>query len=168
LGSISQPQPLDSSHDITEFDSGNTTLDEWLKKRALKNQSSSASRTFIINETRNHRVIGYYSLATGSVERAITSNNFSRNMPEPIPVIILGRLAIDKNFQNQRIGSHLLKDALLRILTISDNVGVRGVLVHAISEKAKQFYLNYGFVESPIEPMTLLLSINQLKITLKS
>ncbi|TQV88678.1 GNAT family N-acetyltransferase [Aliikangiella coralliicola] len=146
---------------MSDFNSGNATLDEWLQKRALKNQDSGASRTFVIAE--DSKVVGYYSLATGSVERVLTTSNFSRNMPEPIPVVILGRLAIDIEYQGKKLGSHLLKDALLRTLTISNNVGVRGVLVHAISDKAKLFYQSYGFTESPMEPMTLLISVKQLK-----
>jgi GNAT superfamily N-acetyltransferase len=132
-----------------------------VKKRALKNPSNRASKTFVICV--QNRVIGYYSLASGSIERIMTSNNFSRNMPNPILVIVLGRLAIDENHQGEKLGSHLLKDALLRTLTIANNVGIRGVLVHAISEPAKRFYLQYGFTESPIVPMTLLLSISNIK-----
>lgn len=165
MGTISQPALLTSAHDIGDFNCGHSTLDDWLQKQALKNQDSGASRTFVITET--NRVIGFYSLATGSVERTLATSNFSRNTPEAIPVIILARLAIDVEHQGQKLGSHLLKDALLRALSVSHHVGIRGILVHAITEKAKRFYQDYGFTESPLEPMTLLLSIKQLKTGLR-
>ena len=161
MGKITTPALLSPDHNTGAFESGNTTLDEWLIKRALKNQDNGASRTFVICE--ETKVIGYYSLATGSVERDVATGNFSRGMPEPIPVIVLGRLAVDKNHQGQRLGAALLKDVMLRTVTIASNVGIRGLLVHAISEDAKNFYLKYGFQVSPIESMTLLLSINNIK-----
>lgn len=152
---------LTSEHDVAPFCCGIPSLDDWLQKRALKNQGSNASRTFVI--CMNHRVIGYYALATGSVERLIAPGAIARNMPEPIPVIVLGRLAIDARYQRQRLGGALLKDAMLRTLSIAQNVGVRGLLVHSISKQAKQFYLSYGFQVSPVEPMTLLLSVQHIK-----
>jgi GNAT superfamily N-acetyltransferase len=155
------------SHELLNFNSGNSTLDDWLIKRSLKNQEIGASRTFVVCEN-GAVVIGYYALATGSIERISATGNFSRGMPDPIPVIILGRLAIDAKYQGKHLGAALLKDAMLRTLSISSNVGVRGLLVHAISEDAKRFYLKYGFHESPIEPMTLLLSIKNISQHLSS
>ena len=157
MGEITPPALLTSKHHTDDFECGNTTLDEWLKKRALKNQNNGASKTFVV--CKRNRVIGYYALATGSVEREMASGPFSRNMPEPIPVIVLGRLAVDKTTQAQGIGSALLKDAMLRTLQVANNVGVRGILVHAISDDARRFYLRYGFSESTIEPMTLMISV---------
>ena len=161
MGKITAPTLLTPSHELLSFNSGNSTLDDWLIKRAMKNQETGASRTFVVCEN-GTIVIGYYALATGSIERISASGNFSRGMPDPIPVIILGRLAIDAKYQGRRLGAALLKDAILRTLSISKHVGVRGLLVHAISEDAKRFYLKYGFQESPIEPMTLLLSIKNI------
>lgn len=152
---------LTSEHDVAPFCCGIPSLDDWLQKRALKNQGSNASRTFVI--CKNRRVIGYYALATGSVERLIAPGAIARNMPEPIPLIVLGRLAIDARYQRQRLGGALLKDAMLRTLSIARNVGVRSLLVHSISKQAKQFYLSYGFQVSPVEPMTLLLSVQHIK-----
>lgn len=161
MGEIGAPSLLLPDHDLAQFNSGNETLDEWLKKRALKNQMIGASRTFVIDDN-NQVVVGYYALATGSVERVAAQGNFARGMPEPIPVIVLARLAIDQRYQGQRLGGFLLKDAMQRALNVSNQVGVRGVLVHAISEEAKRFYLRYGFVESPFEPMTLMISMKTL------
>lgn len=167
MGKITAPALLTPSHEVLNFDSGNSTLDDWLIKRALKNQETGASRTFVVCED-GAVVIGYYALATGSIERISATGNFSRGMPDPIPVIILGRLAIDTRYQGKRLGAALLKDAMLRTLSISNNVGVRGLLVHAISDAAKQFYLQYGFQESPLEPMTLHLSIKNISQHLSS
>ncbi|MBL4867531.1 MAG: GNAT family N-acetyltransferase [Pseudomonadales bacterium] len=161
MGKITSPTLLNSKHDIKQFNSGTPSLDEWLAKRALKNQGVGASKTFVVCE--NNRVAGYYALATGSVERLTAPGSISRNMPEPIPVIVLGRLAVDSQYQGRRLGASLLKDAMLRTLSITQNVGVRCLLVHAISDEAKKFYLNYGFQVSPIEPMTLFLSVQHLK-----
>ncbi len=158
---VSAPALLDGEHSTAAFDCGVSVLNDWLQKRALKNQRSGASRTFVICEGRV--VIGYYALASGSVEREGAPKSIARNMPEPIPVIVLGRLAIDAQSQGQHLGRALLQDVLLRTLTISQQVGVRALLVHAISSEAKRFYLSYGFRESPIDEMKLLLSIDQLK-----
>lgn len=162
MGKITAPVLLTPEHDSSGFRSGNNTLDDWLIKRAWKNQENGASRTFVVCENQAE-VIGYYALATGSVERTIATGNFARGMPEPIPVIVLGRLAVDQKYHGQQLGAALLKDAILRTLSIADNVGIRGLLVHAISEKAKRFYQNYGFQESKIDPMTLMFSIKNIK-----
>ena len=160
MGMITAPARLLPEHDIEEFNCGNDTLNDWLKKRALKNQNNGASRTFVVCQ--NSRVIGYYALASGSVERMAATKPVKRNMPEPIPVMVLGRLAIDIHQQGQSLGAALLKDALLRILSISRDVGIRAVLVHAISADAKHFYQRYGFQVSPIDPMTLMLSVQRI------
>lgn len=161
MGISTPPAALAGSHEVSEFDCGNGALNDWLIKRALKNQSSGASRTFVICQ--DNRIIGYYALASGSVERMATQKSIARNMPEPIPVMVLGRLAIDAPMQAQRLGSALLKDALLRTLSVSKNVGIRAILVHAISEDAKRFYLGYGFRVSPIDPMTLMLPVRRIE-----
>ncbi len=160
MGVVTAPASLDGKHKTIEFDCGNDTLNEWLLKRALKNQDNGASRTFVICQS--DRVVGYYALASGSVERLEAPRSIARNMPDPLPVIVLGRLAVDLSMQGQRLGSSLLKDALLRVLKISQDIGVRAVLVHAISEDAKRFYLAYGFQVSPIDAMTLMLPIRHI------
>lgn len=161
MGVISSPVQLTDEQDISKFDCGDATLNEWLTKRALKNQKTGGSRTFVVCE--NNKVVGYYALASGSVERAEAPKNVARNMPQPIPVMVLARLAIDTSWQGKKVGSSLLKDALLRVLSVSKNVGVRAVLVHAISEEAKTFYQRYGFLDSPVDPMTLMLPISHIE-----
>ena len=161
MGLNTHPAALTEKHDVSELNCGDDTLNDWLIKRALKNQNNGASRTFVICQ--DNRVVGYYALASGSVERMTTPKSIARNMPEPIPVMVLGRLAIDTHMQGQRLGSALLKDALLRTLSVSKNVGIRAILVHAISEDARRFYLNYGFQVSPIDPLTLMLPIRHIE-----
>jgi predicted GNAT family N-acyltransferase len=161
MGLSTPPTVLTDDHELSEFDCGNDVLNDWLKKRALKNQNSGASRTFVICQ--NNQVIGYYALASGSVERTISPTSISRNMPASIPVMVLGRLAIATSMQGRKLGSALLKDALLRSLSVSKNVGIRAVLVHAISKDARRFYLGYGFQASPIDPMTLLLPLRHIE-----
>jgi len=164
VGIGTPPCVLTASHELSEFDCGNEVLNEWLIKRTLKNQSSGASRTFVTRS--ENRVIGYYALASGSVERMVSQKPIARNMAEPIPVMVLGRLAIDTRVQGQGLGSALLKDALLRTFSVSKNVGIRAILVHAISEDAKRFYSGYGFQVSTIDPMTLMLPIRHIEDTL--
>ena len=160
MGKITEPSILTTTHITTSSDCGNGTLNEWLIRRALKNQSQGASRTFVICE--NGEVVGFYALASGSVERLTAPKSMARNMPNPIPVIVLGRLAVDIRYQGQSLGAALLKDAILRSLSVAQNIGVRGLLVHAISDEAKRFYSAFGFQESLIDPMTMVLSIQQL------
>ena len=152
---------LTCDHDIALFDCGHDTLNDWLKKRALKNQDNAASHSFVV--CKSHRAIGYYALASGSVERLGAPGAIARNMPEPIPIVVLGRLAVDLKYQGQKLGVALLKDAMQRTLSIAQHVGIRAMLVHAISEHAKQFYQAYGFQEARVDPMILLMSIERLK-----
>ena len=154
---VSPPAPLTTEHLLAEFDCGVASLNEWLKRQALVNEAMGASRTFVVCEER--QVMGYYALATGSVRREEAPGHVKRRMPEPIPVMILGRLAVDRRWQGKRVGQGLLKDAVLRTLNVAKQAGIRAIVVHAISESAKAFYRSQGFVESPLNQMTLLLVI---------
>jgi GNAT superfamily N-acetyltransferase len=157
MGVITTPEPITASHLTEPFSCGIPVLDEWLKRRALKNEVSGASRTFVACQ--EGRVIGYYALATGSVRHLDAPGNIRRNMPDPIPVMVLGRLAVDQQWQHAGLGRGLLKDAVLRSLSVSQHAGIRALLVHVLSEDAKIFYVQNGFLESPIDPMTLVLSL---------
>lgn len=151
------PELLNATHHLDDFDCGEEALNSWLKRNALKNQQNQASRTFVICQ--NNRVAGFYALAAGSVSHQFVSGGLRRNMPDPIPVIVLGRLAIDLTHQGQKLGAALLKDAVLRASAVSQQVGVKALLVHALNDKAKAFYLNYGFQVSPIDDLILLLKL---------
>ncbi|MDE2410322.1 MAG: GNAT family N-acetyltransferase [Sphingomonadales bacterium] len=159
--SFTPPAPLDHSHLLEEFYSGTPSLDDWLRRRALSNQESGASRTFVLCQ--RGKVVAYYALASSSIACADAMGRFRRNMPEPIPVIALARLAIDQSLQGQGFGRALVRDAGRRVIAAADLIGVRGMIVHAISEDAKQFYLRCGFLPSPTSEMTLMIPLNDLK-----
>lgn len=158
---ITAPQHLTSEHDVSDFDSGVAELDNWLKRRALQNEAGRASRTFVITD--GNRVVGYYALATGAVSHAAATGRVRRNMPEPIPVMVLARLAVDRRHQGAGLGAALLRDALLRTLHAAEVAGIRAVLLHAVSEDAKRFYLHHGFAESPVDPMTLMIKLADIE-----
>jgi GNAT superfamily N-acetyltransferase len=155
---VGSPQPLTASHRLDEFECGEPSLDDWLKRRALANQSTGASRTFVVLDE-GGRVRGYYALAAGAVSHESATTKVRRNMPDPVPVMVLGRLAVDRDVQGQRLGAALLQDAVKRAVAVSNNAGVRALLVHALHERARQFYEHYGFQPSPTHPMTLLLRL---------
>lgn len=157
--SLTPPTPIDATHDLTAFRCGEETLDRWLKERALKTEGSHSARTYVVCD--GVRVVGYYCLATGAIARASAAKPLQRNMPDPIPVMILGRLAIDRAYQGRGIGQALLGDAIRRTLAISTQVGVVALLAHALDERAKSFYRYFEFVESPIEPLTMMLPVRQ-------
>lgn len=158
MGKVTAPESLTSQHDTRSFGCGAPSLDVWLRKQALKNEVSGASRTFVVCD--NLKVVGFYALATGSVSRKQAPGKISRKMPDPIPVVVLGRLAVDLTWQGSGVGPGLLKDAVSRALYVSQQIGVRALLVHALNEQAKGFYVHHGFIESPIDPMTLMLSLS--------
>jgi GNAT superfamily N-acetyltransferase len=160
LDQLGRPVKLNSLHQIETFDSGNSQLDEWLKGRALKNESEGASRTYVLCD--GQAVIAYYCLATGAVAHTAATGKVRRNMPDPIPVMVIGRLAVDRNWQGCGLGSALLRDAILRTLQAAEIAGIRAILVHAISEDAKQFYQKFGFTVSPLDPMTLLVKLSEV------
>jgi GNAT superfamily N-acetyltransferase len=155
---IGKPEHLTFDHDLVDFDSGSQPLDAWLRRRALANEQAGASRTYVVC-AREARVVGYYALANGAVNLSTATGRTRRNMPDPIPVIVLGRLAVDRRFQGRGIGRALLRDAVLRALQTAELVGVRAILVHAISEEAKGFYERNGFSASPVDPLTLMITM---------
>jgi len=157
MGEITAPEPITEAHLIESFTCGVPVLDEWLKRHALKNEVSGASRTFVVCQGK--KVIGYYALATGCIEHRDAPGKIHRNMPDPIPVMVLGRLAIDQQWQQAGLGRNLLKDALLRSLSVSKQAGIRALLVHALSQDAKRFYARNGFIESPLDSMTLMVTL---------
>ncbi|MFT3741933.1 MAG: GNAT family N-acetyltransferase [Gammaproteobacteria bacterium] len=164
MTNLSAPISISFEHELNDFDSGESTLDEWLKKRALKNQMSGASRCFVICE--NKRVIGYYCLSAGAISHESVPKSMKRNMPNPLPVLLLGRLAIDSHYHNKGLGSALLRDAMIRAVTVASEAGVFAILVHALSEPAKRFYLSRGFIESPLQPMTLFMTLETARAIL--
>ncbi len=158
------PEPLADQHEIGDFRSGEASLDDWLKRRARANQMSGASRTYVVCEEK--RVVGYYALASGVVTVVSAPGRFRRNMPNPIPVAVLARLAVDRDWQGRGIGRALFRDAARRVGHAAETIGIRGIVVHAISAQAKSFYLALGFDASPSEPMTLMVTLSDVRTAL--
>jgi len=153
---LSAPQPLSAEHRGDGFACGESSLDEWLRRRALPNQTTGASRTFVVTDKSN-QVVAYYAMAAGAVTHQEASGRIRRNMPDPVPVMVLARLAVDERFQGHQLGAAMLQDAVRRTLAVAQNAGVRALLVHALNESSRQFYIHYGFEPSPVNPMTLML-----------
>lgn len=158
---LEAPRPLAPDDDLDSFSCGVAPLDDWLKRRARRNEAEGASRTFVC--CAGNRVAGYYSLAAASVLREVATGIVRRNMPEPVPAVLIGRLAIDRAWQGKGLGADLLRDAVLRIVAAAETIGVRAILVHAISEDAKAFYEKHGFRASPLDPLTLMVTVEEVK-----
>lgn len=164
---IRAPEALNARHDVSSFACGEPSLDQWLVRRALPNQVAGASRTYVVTEggeTENGKVVGYYCLATGAVFLAAATGRVRRNMPDPVPVMILGRLAVALSRQGRGLGTDLLRDAVLRTLQVADIVGCRALLVHALHEKAAAFYENAGFRPSPVDPVVFMIRLDDARM----
>ena len=153
------PEPICAEHLTDDFDCGVAVLDAWLQHRALANHQRGASRVFVCVDE-HKRVRGYYALAAGEITHSESPGNLRRNMPDPILVAILGRLAVDRNVQGKQLGRGLLRDAFLRASLAAEQIGIRAMVVHAIDDSSKAFYRRYGFVETPVNPLTLIVKLN--------
>ena len=161
---LSPPEPLAPHHQVADFSCGEPSLDDWLKRRAKANQVSGASRTFVVRD--GEKIAGYYALASGAVALKSAPGRLKRNMPDPVPVVTLVRLAVDSAYQGRGIGRALMRDATLRVIYAAGVIGIRGILVHAISQQAREFYCALGFEPSPLDPMTLLVTLQDLSAAL--
>lgn len=164
---LSKVEPISESHDVSRFDcGGHESLNEWLKRFALTNERNESARTYVVH--RNGLVVGYYSISAGSVSVEETPARISKGLARhPIPVILLARLAVDKDEKGTGLGKALLKDALGRIAQAADIVGARAVLVHAIDEQARKFYEQFDFEPSPIHELQLMLLMKDLRRALE-
>lgn len=157
---LTAPMPLTKHHVTHGFACGIDSLDQWLHRRSLKNQIQGASRTYVVcDET---RVVAYYALASGALTTVDATGRFSRNMPDPIPIVVLGRLAVDQALQGQGFGRSLVRDAGLRVIQAADAIGIRGMTVNALSDDAKHFYEKIGFEPSPIDSHLLMITLPDL------
>ena len=149
------PALLTAAHDASAFDSGEPVLDDWLRQRAMANLLLAASRTYVICPAETKRIAGYFALSMGQILATETPGSMRRNMPRQIPGVVLGRLAIDRDFQGSGLGRALLHDAIRRAQIAAAEVSARLVLVHALSPAAEAFYLHHGFVKLPVAGMVL-------------
>lgn len=161
---ISQPVVLTAEHHLSDFDSGEPSLDEWLTRRALSNQSSGASRTYVALD--QLRIVGYYCLSSAQVSPTLVPGKFRRNQPDPIPCVLLGRLSVDRRWQGQGIGRALMKDAAQRVCQAAEIIGVRGIVVHALNPSVSKFYQSLGFVFSEACPQILVMTVERIRTSL--
>lgn len=162
---LEAPIPLMDKHDTRGFDCGENSLNDWLRKRALVNQYTGASRTFVVCNAR--RVVAFYALSSGAIACSKSTGRVKRNMPDPIPVVILGRLGVDDAIQGNGIGSALVRDAISRIVVAADTLGIRAMVIHALNDRVKHFYESLGFAPSPTDPMILMSTLADLKASLQ-
>ena len=155
------PEALSTHHIPDDFDCGHDALNGWLKHRAIKNEASGASRTYVVGH--QSHVVAYYTLATGAVQCTQAPGRVRRNMPDPIPVMVLGRLAVHLDWRKKGLGRDLLADAIRRTLQVADIAGIRAFVVHALSDKAKRFYERFGFQASPTDQMDLMMTLKDAK-----
>lgn len=157
------PAPLSAGHRVEAFDSGVEVLDRWLRRHALRNQQADAARTFVVADETD-TVVGYYSLAAGSVDHVAATSRAKKGLARhPIPIMVLARLAVDRGRRGQGIGRGLLRDAILRTLAVSGHAGIRALLVHAKNEPAQRFYARHGFETSPIDPLVMMLLLKDAR-----
>ena len=157
----SAPQRITLEHSLEEFDCGETSLNEWLKKRALKNDVGDASRTYVV--CCDNIVVAYYPLHLGCIQHSDAVRKIKRNMPDPIPAIVLGRLAVDLNHQGQGLAKGLIKDMFLRAIQVSDLAGTKAVLVKALNDRVATFYQTFGFVQSKTDSLLLMKAISEVR-----
>jgi GNAT superfamily N-acetyltransferase len=156
------PVILTGAHVLEGFDCGKPALDEWLRNRALANQSSGTTRTWVLVEEGSSDVVAFYASSTASVLRSSVSTRIRRNQPEQIPAILLARMAVDPRHKGKGVGGALLKHFMLKALEVAQSVGIRVLLIHAKDDEAKTFYSHYGFVESSFDPLTLVMLLGDL------
>lgn len=155
---LNAPTALGPEHHLATFDCNESVLNDWLKRHALGNQSTGASRTFVVTDEAQI-VCGYYALAAGAVDHTTAVSAIRRNMPDPVPVMVLGRLAVDSGYHGQGLGADLLQNAILRTTRLAQEVGIRALIVHALHDQARSFYLYHGFGVSAIDSLVLMLRI---------
>lgn len=161
-----EPRPIAASDDVTGFDCGEPSLNEWLRERALSNEASRASRTFVFASS-DGTVLGYYCLSLYAVDRALGPGRFTRGQPRMVPAALIGRLAVDIRMAGRGLGGSLLQDAVNRALTIAVNAGMRAIVVEAMHEDAAAFYRRHGFESTREDPLTLYLLVDDAVQTLR-
>lgn len=155
------PELLTTSHDVDGFDCGNESLNDWLERRAPRNQREGSSRTWVVTD--GTRAVAFYASATAVMARSEATSRAARNQPDPLPAMLLGRLAVDRHHQGKGLAAALLKHFLLKALEVAELTGLRVALVHAKDSQAAAFYRHYGFEPSPVDNLTLMLLIKDIQ-----
>ena len=155
------PEPLTTSHNINDFDCGDAALNEWLRRRATRNQSEGSNRTWVVSD--DTRGVAFYASSAAAMARVEATKRAARNQPDPLPAMLLGRLGVDRHHQRLGLAEALLKHFLLKALEVAELTGLRLVLVHAKNDQAASFYRHYGFEPSPIDELTLMLLIKDIQ-----
>jgi len=156
--------PLAAEHDRSQFDCGEPSLNDFLKQYARQNEEKGVGRTFVLTREGEQQVLGYYTLAGGEVARDKLPPKAAKKLPKyPVPVVVLGRLAVDRSVQGEKLGRELLKDALHRVLGVSQQIGCYAVLVRALNAKAAEFYAKFSFEPLPENPLELYLPLTTLR-----
>lgn len=161
------PEPLGPDHQLSGFDCGVDSLNTWLPKHARAAAASGSARTYVIEDAEQGRVVGYHALCAASVSQGEASPRAGHGMPRhPIPAVLLARLAVDRSVQGRGIGAFLLRDAMVRTLAAAAELGIRIMLVHALNESARDFYLGHGFEPSCTDPMNLQLLVKDIEVSI--
>jgi GNAT superfamily N-acetyltransferase len=160
------PEPLSTDHVLEGFDCGRPSLDIWLIEHARTAAAAGSARTYVVQDSDQRRVVAYHALAAASVERESATSRAARGMPQPIPVVLLARLAVDASVQRRGLGAWLLQDAMTRTLAASRAIGVRAMLVHALDDEARAFYLRHGLEPAPTDPLHLMILIKDIAASL--
>lgn len=168
MSRLQAPRPLGAGDGLSGFACGEPSLDQWLRERAQRNEVSGASRTFVSVDVDTGAVVGYYCLSASAIALRDATGALKRNMPDPIPVVLIGRLAVDSRFGGLGLGASLLHDAVLKAIDVSRTIGTRAILVHALSDGARSFYEKFGFVAVPHNQKTMYLLASDAEATLKA
>ena len=158
---MNQIELLTSAHDIDGFDCGVSSLNDWLQRYALKNQDLNVSRTFVLSD--DGRVIGYYCLSANGIDRNLLPKNLARGKPNPVPVVLLGRLGVSVDCKGRGFGSVLLEDSFVRVMSVLDVIGFSSMLVHALDDGLIDFYVRHGFIVSPEDSLILFCTIKEMR-----
>lgn len=151
------PQLLGADHLVSDFDCGQDALNVWLKRRALANQHAGTNRTWVVTERGAQAVVAFYASCTGSLLRSKAPKRIGQGQPEHVPAVLLARMGVDQNHQDRGLGAALLQHFVLKAMEVGASVGVRLLLVHAKDEEARSFSAHYGFIESPVDPLTMMM-----------
>jgi GNAT superfamily N-acetyltransferase len=167
VAGFGDPEPLGPDHVLEGFDCGRASLNVWLLKHARQADAAGSARTYVVVDSDQERVVGYQALAAAGVERVAATARVIKGMPHyPIPVVVLARLAVDVSVSGRGLGAWLLRDAMSRTLAAAETIGVRAMLVHAIDDDARRFYLRHGLEPSPTDELHLMILIKDIAAAL--